>query len=95
MKTNREALANLFDRFAEELNTILTEGKSVVDKTTGEIVQVSPDASTLNVVRQFLKDMDVSVAPNTNETVNSLAANLPFDGREHVSDEDGDYGTIN
>lgn len=81
MKTDSKALANLFDAFAGELQKLMTNGKTVVDKE-GEIVQVTPDAATLNVVRQFLKDTNTTVAPGTNPVVNDIASRLPFDGSD-------------
>jgi len=85
MKTNSKSLESLFDAFADQLKTILTEGRTVVDKE-GEVVQLTPDAASLNVIRQFLKDTGTAPAPGTNPVVNDIAANLPFDGSEHGSD---------
>ncbi|MER8406984.1 hypothetical protein NKH16_20010 [Mesorhizobium sp. M1307] len=82
MKTDNKALSALFDAFAGELSKLITEGKTVMDKE-GEIVRLSPDAASLNVIRQFLKDTNTTVAPNTNKVVNDIAASLPFDGSEH------------
>ena len=86
MKTNKSALDNLFDAFADQLKTILQDGRTVVDKETGEAVQITPDAASLNVIRQFLKDTGTLPAPGTNPTVNEIASTLPFDGSEHNSD---------
>ncbi|RVB05682.1 hypothetical protein [Mesorhizobium sp. M7A.F.Ca.CA.004.02.1.1] len=82
MKTDSKALASLFDAFAGELQKLITDGKTVMDKE-GEIVRLSPDAASLNVIRQFLKDTNTTVAPNTNKVVNDIASSLPFDGSEH------------
>ncbi len=38
-----------------------------------------PTASDLNVVRQFLKDNDVTADPSRNKPLNTLVKNLPFD----------------
>ncbi|PLP55555.1 hypothetical protein CYK37_30150 [Mesorhizobium loti] len=86
MKTNSKALESLFDAFAEQLSTILTDGRTVVDKETGEAVKITPDAASLNVIRQFLKDTGTAPAPGTNPVVNNIAQNLPFDGSEHRDD---------
>lgn len=83
MKTDSKALASLFDAFAEQLQTILTEGRTVIDKETGDAVKVSPDAASLNVIRQFLKDTGTNIAPGTNPVVNDIVSKLPFDGSEH------------
>lgn len=85
MKTNSKALENLFDAFAEQLSTILTEGRTAVDKD-GEVVKLSPDAASLNVIRQFLKDTGTAPAPGTNPVVNDIASKLPFDGSERRDD---------
>lgn len=78
MKTDSKALQGLFDKFADLLKETLEDGKAVIDKDSGEIVRVTPDAATLNVVRQFLKDTNTTIVPGTNETVNDIAKNLPF-----------------
>lgn len=83
MKTNSESLNALYDALADTLKKTLVEGKVILDKD-GEAVSVTPDASTLNVIRQFLKDANVSVAPGTNEVVNDIASHLPFSGEEHT-----------
>lgn len=84
MKTDKSAMDGLFDKFAELLAETLDQGKAVVDKDTGEIVRVTPDAATLNVVRQFLKDTGTQLQPGTSSpVVDSLASRLPFDGSEH------------
>lgn len=86
MKTNSKALESLFDAFADQLSAILTEGRTVVDKETGEAVKVTPDAASLNVIRQFLKDTGTAPVPGTNPVVNDIAANLPFNGSELSTD---------
>lgn len=87
MKTDSAAMAALFDKFAEVLKDTVENGKSSIDKETGEIVRLTPDAATLNVVRQFLKDQNIGVAPGTNAVVNSIASKLPFDGTEYEEDD--------
>jgi hypothetical protein len=88
MKTTSASLESLFDAFADQLSSILKDGKKVVDKETGEVISLTPDASTLGVVRQFLRDNNVSAVPGTNEKINDLAASLPFGGQEF---DDRDY----
>lgn len=80
-------MEELFDAFAKTLKDTLIEGKAIVDKDTGEVTHITPDAASLSVIRQFLKDQNITVAPNTNEVVNDIAANLPFNGAE-AFDED-------
>ncbi len=84
MKTDKSAMDGLFDKFAELLSETLDQGKAVVDKETGEIT-VTPDAATLNVVRQFLKDTGTVLQSGTNnEAVNRLRdRELPFSGEEY------------
>jgi light-regulated signal transduction histidine kinase (bacteriophytochrome) len=84
MKTDKSAMDGLFDKFAELLAETLDQGKAVVDKDSGDIVRVTPDAATLNVVRQFLKDTGTVLQPGTtNSAVDKLAQSLPFGGEEH------------
>lgn len=83
MKTDKTSLEDLFDTFAKQLKTILTDGRTVVDKETGDAVQVTPDAASLNVILNFLKHTGTTVAPGTNPVVNDIASKLPFDGSEH------------
>jgi predicted deacylase len=83
VKTNSTALEDLFDTFAGQLKTILTDGRTVVDKETGEAVKITPDAASLTVILNFLKHTGTTVAPGTNKAVNDIVANLPFDGSEH------------
>ncbi|TCV62298.1 hypothetical protein [Neorhizobium sp. S3-V5DH] len=84
MKTDKSAMDGLFDKFAELLSETLDQGKAVVDKDTGEIVRVTPDAATLNVVRQFLKDTGTVLQPGTHSpAVDKIANALPFSGEEH------------
>jgi len=85
MKTDGKALASLFDNFADELAKLLKQGKTIVDKE-GEIHQITPDAATFNVIRQFLKDTGTTIAPNTSEKVNTLADMLPFSGEEYAEE---------
>ncbi len=82
-RTDSKAMEALFDVFADTLRAMIAEGKSVIDKETGEVVKLTPDAASLNVVRQFLKDNGQTVLPGTNKAVNDLASQLPFDGSEY------------
>lgn len=75
----------LFDAFADTLKDTLENGKTVVDKD-GEVQQVTPDSATLSVIRQFLKDQNITVAPGTNKVINDIASNLPFNGAEYDGD---------
>ncbi|QGJ74084.1 hypothetical protein [Sinorhizobium meliloti] len=85
MKTDKSKMDGLFDKFAELLAETLDQGKAVIDKDTGEITRVTPDAATLNVVRQFLKDTGTVLQPGTShEAVERLRnRDLPFGGEEY------------
>jgi light-regulated signal transduction histidine kinase (bacteriophytochrome) len=85
MKTDKSKMDGLFDKFAELLAETLEQGKAVVNKETGELERVTPDAATLNVVRQFLKDTGTVLQPGTShEAVERLRnRDLPFNGEEY------------
>ncbi len=85
-RTDSKAMEALFDAFADTLSKMITDGKAVVDKETGEVVHLTPDAASLNVVRQFLKDNGQGVLPGTNSKINDLAASLPFSGEEYSTE---------
>lgn len=74
------AMDALHAALAKTFADILQNGEVVVDKETGEGIKVTPGASMLNAVRQFLKDNGIESAPGTNDGINDLArkADLPF-----------------
>lgn len=78
MASKDEALQRIFDLMVGEMEKILSEGKTVVDKETGEAVKVSPDASTLNVIRQLLKDNNIGASEGPNGALNNIAQKVPF-----------------
>ncbi|MEY9719266.1 hypothetical protein ABIA22_001756 [Sinorhizobium fredii] len=82
-RTDSKAMEALFDAFATTLKDMMENGRAAIDKETGEVVRVTPEAASLNVIRQFLKDNGQSVLPGTNKAVNDLAASLPFSGEEY------------
>ena len=88
MRTDQKALQALFDSLADTMRDALENGKAVVDKDTGEIVRVTPDASTLNVIRQFLKDNNVDAVAAKGSPLDKLAGSLPFGG---VPDEEDQH----
>jgi hypothetical protein len=75
-----DALSALHQALAVQFKEILENGKAVEDKETGEVVRVSPDASTLNAIRQFLKDNNIQSAPGTNSNLEEMGrrVDLPF-----------------
>ncbi|WP_085025253.1 hypothetical protein [Ensifer aridi] len=82
-RTDSKAMEALFDAFADTLKDMIVNGRAAVDKETGEVVRITPEAASLNVIRQFLKDNGQTVLPGTNKTVNDIASQLPFSGEEY------------
>lgn len=75
MKTNKSALEQLYDALALEFKRQLESDEAV-------------PAATLNVIRQFLNDANVNIAPGTHSVVNEIASTLPFTGAEHDTDNE-------
>jgi hypothetical protein len=76
---DKSRLEALHDLLATEMNNILKNGKIVV--VDGEATKVSPDAATLNAVRQFLKDNSIEAPHGGTEAINGLkesVTRLPF-----------------
>lgn len=72
----KDKLQDIYNQFVSELEKMLTEGKTVV--AGDDVVKVSPDAATLNVIRQFLKDNNVGGGPVETNPANRLVDKLPF-----------------
>lgn len=87
MRTDTKAMQALYDALAETAKHILEEGcKKVVD---GEVLAVTPDAATLNMIRQLLKDAGVvPIDAATPDILKSIRDRLPFDGSEHRAGDD-------
>lgn len=73
---SKDKLNSIYDQFVNELEKMLTEGKTVV--AGDDVVKVSPDAATLNVIRQFLKDQNFNGAPVETNPAQRLVDKLPF-----------------
>jgi hypothetical protein len=73
---SKDKLKSIYDLFVDEMEKMLTEGKTVV--AGDDVVKVSADAATLNVIRQFLKDNNVGGAPVATNPANRLVDKLPF-----------------
>lgn len=71
-----KVLEDLFEGLLKELGKQLKEGRKVLTKS-GEVETVSPDAATLNVVRQLLKDNGIE-ATEENDHLKELRNSLPF-----------------
>ena len=60
-KTTKD-LGNVFDDFVETLADIAKNGEEEVTKD-GDVVRIKPKAATLGVIRQFLKDQNITASP--------------------------------
>ncbi|WP_448955731.1 hypothetical protein [Labrys neptuniae] len=80
-KATPDTLAALHSALAEHLTDVLNNGEEKITKE-GELVRIKPQAATLNVIRQFLKDNDTDAMPGANAGMNALAQaaarHLPF-----------------
>jgi hypothetical protein len=88
-RASKEVMSRLHAALAKEMATILDEGVTEVDKSSGEIVKVTPGAAYLNVVRQFLKDNGID-NPHVGEELDEkkVFTGLPFTQAD-------DHGPIN
>lgn len=78
-KASKKLLSELHGRLAAEMKKLLEEGVTVVDDD-GKPVKITPGASHMNVIRQFLKDNNVEnihLADELNEAAKPKVA-LPF-----------------
>lgn len=72
-------MKELHGQLAREMRNQLLSGPTVQNKD-GQPVRVSPTPALLNVVRQFLRDNNVSCdGKNPNSDVADLVEDLPFD----------------
>lgn len=78
-RASKTVMEALHGALAGAFKDILENGKTAIDKETGEAVKVTPDASTLNAIRQFLKDNNIEANVENNDALASLARrSLPF-----------------
>lgn len=78
-KASDKLLDALHGALADHFRDVLENGREVIDKETGEVKRVPPDASTLNTIRQFLKDNHIQAGQNADPNLNALARmTLPF-----------------
>ena len=73
-KVTVDALSDLHAALATHLKTVLTNGEEVSEG--GEKI-VKP--ATLNVIRQFLKDNEITAVPVQGSPLGDLTASLPVD----------------
>ena len=71
-----DQLNHIYDLLVAEMEKMLVDGKTVV--AGDEIKKVSCDAATLNVIRQFLKDNNISGADTPANPAQRLVDKLPF-----------------
>ncbi len=76
-RAKEDALAALHATLANTFTTILKDGEVVIDKQTGEAMKVTPGASTLNAIRQFLKDNSITADLGTSESLQTLTEAVP------------------
>lgn len=77
-KTTKD-LGEVFDGFVEVMADIVKNGEETVTDS-GEIVRTRPKAATLGVIRQFLKDQNITAAPEHSGVKKLL--NIPFSVEE-------------
>lgn len=83
MAASKDMMERLHTALATELATMLSEGCTEVTKD-GEVVKVSPPSSTLNVIRQFLKDNGIESELTNSKPLQSVVAGLPFEGEAEI-----------
>jgi hypothetical protein len=82
--------AEIYDGFVDTLKDIVKHGETYVDGD-GELKRKTPAASTLNVIRQFLKDqnMQATAAHKGLREVSAGARLYPFKpGEDNEGDDD-------
>lgn len=84
---DKSRLEQAHNLLAELFIEVLEKGETAVDKETGKIVKLTPNAATLNQIRQFLKDNDVKALPGGDtpmdrlgKAVEASGVTLPFEG---------------
>lgn len=78
-------LRRMHDLMARHLTDLLEngeiartkQGEVVVDPDTGKPLRIKPTASTLNVIRQFLKDNNVDALPADGSPLSDLLGTIP------------------
>lgn len=80
--------AEIFDSFVDTLKDIAKNGETVVTED-GEVKRKTPSPATLNVIRQFLKDQNITASPAHKglREVSQSATLYPFKVHE---DDEGD-----
>jgi hypothetical protein len=83
MAAKETTMETLHEQLAKSLLDMLTKG---VQEVQGDkIVYRKAKAADLNVIRQFLKDNDISADANHNSTLQELETQLPFDNENVVN----------
>lgn len=85
-------MERLHNALAQEMEKILTEGVTALDPS-GDIVKLTPGASYLSAIRQFLKDNNIESgsSADSRSPFNSLVNQaLPFLKRDAEEGADAD-----
>ncbi len=77
MSADEKTLGSMHDRMAVVMKDILDNGETAMNKEGEKVTGLTPSASTLNVIRQFLKDNGIDTARRKASPVASLAESLP------------------
>ena len=84
----QKLLQEMMNLLCKDMTKRLKEGESVVTKN-GELVNIDCRPATLSVIRQFLKDNDISAIPRDGNALGELINNLPTSfGDDEDEDED-------
>lgn len=83
MAASKDLMSRLHEALATEMSKMLDEGVTAKDEE-GNIVKLSPSPSTMNVIRQFLKDNNIEADLAKSKPLQSVVAKLPFEGEDNV-----------
>jgi ABC-type antimicrobial peptide transport system ATPase subunit len=83
-KKTTQDLGQVFDGFVEVITDIVKNGEEEVTKD-GDVVRVKPKAATLGVIRQFLKDQNITASPE-HKGIKKLL-DIPFSVDDDVQPE--------
>jgi len=72
-----DELGDLHGELAATLKKMMMKGEVVIDKE-GLPVATTPSPALLNIVRQFLKDNNISAKPVKNSDLGDLIDDLPY-----------------
>ena len=76
-KAKEDALAALHAGLANSFADILKNGEVVKDKDTGEAMRITPGASMMSAIRQFLKDNSITADLGSSAPLQALTEAVP------------------